>query len=509
MKRILLIFTCLILTTQFAFAEFHSLDGGVQGDPTSSSGTYLYEEMLFITGTPIKLSGTIKVPKDPTVGNTNYSLTYKYTLANSDGTVTLDRSVTYDITKNVNTSYNQTQYKAQISKITEEIDVDGVTYTLDGQLFTESLLYDNTPAVDYYAGTIYSKRNYYIDGTATDNSGKVEIETTGDTIIGYDHYWGSSDTNVLNQSIKVVKDNPNYDAEDSTSDEFITWNGQAILRLSKTERKDFEYIINAPQTMSFRSGYIKNHSEENILQYEYNLPRFDTDGLPLSRRNTGESSLRQDLILDSDSLLSPKFRDIGGHWAEETIFLLASLNIFDNDSSYFSPDTPITRIDFARAIANSLDEVGTLTRSEQIVLARDEENKRIFEDITLDNPDYSYVKFVKDKGIMAGENGYFLPDRTIRRSEAIQIMVNALGITHLAPSPPYQTGYVDDANIPTWAKDAIYMANEIGLVTGYQDGYIRPNELVTRSEAATMVYQFIEHIRNEINYDYREKIINR
>ncbi len=88
-------------------------------------------------------------------------------------------------------------------------------------------------------------------------------------------------------------------------------------------------------------------------------------------------------------------------------------------------------------------------------------------------------------------------------------MINSLGIEHLAPSPPYKTGYVDDSSIPTWAKDAIYMANEIGLVRGYQDGYVRPNELVTRAEAAVMIHKFIEHIRNEINYDYREKIINR
>jgi len=485
------------------------IDGGVQGDPTSKSGTYQYQEVLFLTGAPVVLSGTVQIPSEPDEDETSYSLTYKYTLQNSDGTTTLDRSVTYDITKNTNATFQQTQYKAKISKLSEDITIGSDTYELDGYLFTKSLLYDNTPAVDYYAGTLYNKRIYYKNGDATSNEGKLEIETIGDTLIGYDHFWGSSDTHVLKQDMNMVMDNPDYDSEDSSSNETLEWSGYVTLKLSSTDRKDFEYINNSPQTISFRSGYIKNHFEENILQYEYNLPSLNTNGVPQSGRNRGESNLREDLLVDSDSLLSPKFRDIGGHWSEETVFLLSSLNIFDNDSAYFSPDTPITRLDFARAIANSLDEVGALTRSEQIKLSRDEENLLIFQDIELTDPDYSYVKFVKDNGIMAGENGFFLPDRTLRRSEAIKIMINSLGIEHLAPSPPYKTGYVDDAKIPTWAKDAIYMANEIGLVRGYQDGYVRPNELVTRAEAAVMIHKFIEHIRNEINYDYREKIINR
>ncbi len=28
------------------------------------------------------------------------------------------------------------------------------------------------------------------NGDATTNEGKLEIETTGDTLIGYDHFWG-------------------------------------------------------------------------------------------------------------------------------------------------------------------------------------------------------------------------------------------------------------------------------------------------------------------------------
>ncbi len=125
------------------------------------SGTYQYQEVLFLTGAPVILSGTVQIPSDPDEDETDYSLTYKYTLQNADGTTTLDRSVTYDVTKTTNDTFQQTQYKAKISKLSEDITIDSDTYELDGYLFTKSLLYDNTPAVDYYAGTLYNKRIYY------------------------------------------------------------------------------------------------------------------------------------------------------------------------------------------------------------------------------------------------------------------------------------------------------------------------------------------------------------
>jgi hypothetical protein len=68
---------------------------------------------------------------------------------------------------------------------------------------------------------------------------------------------------------------------------------------------------------------------------------------------------------------------------------------------------------------------------------------------------------------------------------------------------------VDDADIPDWAMDSIYMAYEVGLVTGYSDGTIRPNNFVSRGEAAVLIESLIGHIKDDITYDYREKIINR
>lgn len=497
-----------LLATSISYGDMAGFEGGVQGDPTIKADVYNYEEFFFLTGEPVLLTGTVTVPKPPT-GKDTYTLAYKYDLSNPDADITVSRKVTVEVTNKVNSVYKQTQQKTAITQFSESISAGGNTYTLNNYVYTKSALVDNTPAVDYTSGTFYGKRTYYVNGTPLSNEGKIVVETTGDPVIGYSHYWGDSLTTVVEHRITGQLLNPDYDSEDSSSDKYLEWDGTVSLRLSRTDRRTFSKVVNSPQTFSFRSGYTKNRTLENILQYEYDLPRFDSDGLPTSRRLRDTENIRRDVMYDNESLLSPKYRDIGGHWAEEPIFLLSSLNIFANDSSYFSPDTPITRYDFARAIANSLAEVAELTPAERVRLKRDPKNVKLFEDVTVDDPEYAFVKFVKDKGIMVGENGYFLPDRTLRRSEAIQIMINALGITHLAPSPPYYIGYTDESEIPDWAKDAFYMARDIGMMTGYEDGSIRPGEMVTRAEAAVLINKFIQHIREDINYDYRERIINR
>ncbi len=508
LKRLIGCITAVILlTTSYAYADMAGFEGGVQGDPTLKSDTYNYEEFCFLTGKPVLLTGTISVPETP-VGKETYTISYKYDLVNVEEDIEVTRKITVEVTDKVNTTFKQTQRKSNITAFSESVTAGSDKYTLNSYIYTKSALVDNTPAVDYSSGTFYGKRTYYINGTPTNNEGKIVIETNGDPVIGYSHYWGDSLTTVVEHSITSQVANPDYVA-DSGSDKFLEWNGTVSLRLSRSDKRSFSKLVNSPQTFSFRNGYVKNRTLENILQYEYDLPKLDDEGVPTGKRNRATQNLRRDALMDNESLLSPKYRDIGGHWAEESIFLLASLDIFSNDSSYFSPDTPITRFDFARAIANSLSEVNELTAAERIKLKRDPNALKLFEDITVNDPEYAYVKFVKDRGIMIGENGYFLPDRTLRRSEAIQIMVNALGITHLAPSPPYRIGYRDESEIPDWSKDAIYMAKDISLVTGYEDGTIRPGEMVTRAEAATLINKFIQHIREDINYDYRERIINK
>jgi hypothetical protein len=398
----------------------------------------------------------------------------------------------------------QTTYKADIRSLDESVQVGADAYTLAGYLFDESKLIDNTPAVDYFSGTLYGKRKYFINGDQITNEGVVTVEIASDSYVGYEHLWGDSETQVLQYNIEGRI--PSAD-EDGLMD---TWTGHVSVKMSSMMHNQFKYTQTDPQNISFRGNYVKTENEENVLQYTYNLPSVDDDGTILETlRNEGEVNLKNNTLKDSTSLITSKIRDIGGHWAEDSIYLLTSLEVFSAETTFFGPDLPVNRMDFARAITKSIASVEPYTRTELIRRDRQSDRETLYLDVDSDDPNLAYLEFVKEKGLMVGEGDYFMPDRTLRRSEAITIMVNALGMTHLAPAPPYQTVFTDDAEIPNWSKDAIYVANEIGLISGYEDGSIRPNKIVSRAEAASMLETFIRHIKDNITVDYREKIINR
>jgi len=512
MKLIMVLGLATTLTTS-SFAMVASMDGSVVGDPTMTADTYEYKEVLFVTGEPIELSGTVKLPIIPTDKDT-YKASYTYELYNTEKSVTLDRTVSYDVTLEKNEAMQQTISKSEISSIKEEITVSGVDYTLGGYIFDETALIDNTPAVDYYSGSIYYKRTYYKGDDAKTNTGKVVVEATSDTVIGYKHEWGGAETQIMDYKIT-------YTPAGGAADDDKAWQGFATARMASNDRVAFEYIGNDPQNISFRGSFVKKKNQENILQYEYDLPTITGSNGDNTNRNDGELNIRRDVVLDRKNLVTPKIRDIGGHWAEDSIFLLSSLNIFREQLSYFNPDLAITRADFAVAMANAMAEVAPLTQTEQVRLYRSTAEHPYYDydpSVPMEESElnrmmatYNHVKYLQDSGVLmgVGDTNFFYAERPIKRSEAIQMMVRALGLQDLAPAPPYKTSYMDDEDIPNWAKDSIYMANEIGLVTGYADGTIRPNNFVSRGEAAVLLEDFINHIKDKITYDYREKIINK
>lgn len=485
------------------------MDGGLIGD-LMISGTHEYQELCFITGEPVILKGTVKLPTIPT-NSDKYSLKYTFSLSNTAKGITLTRDVTFDVTKTTTTGINQTAYEKKLTKYTETITTSAGEFTLGKYTFNDSRLVDNTPAVDYFSGNIISERTYYLNGDYLENQGYVTYIIDAKPIVGYEHLYGNNETLVVKQEIQSYTPNANYDPAVSGSKEFDVWTGTVDVGMSSNKTVNFLYQATDPQSISFRGNYFQVTSEENVLTYKYSLPivasgKVDTAS---TKRNTGEVNLSKDVILESKALVTPKIRDIGGHWAENEIFLLTSLQIFDVEKEYFVPSATISRLDFGKAMVVAINGALPEPTSTAIIKRRRPGVETPFLDVMVTDPDYHYIEFIKENDIMAGKNGYFKGSEPLTRAEAITIMIKALGLQYMAPAPPYDTVFTDNKSIPEWSKDYIYMANEIGLVTGTPEGYINPNNWVTKDEAAAMINNFINHLKDYITYDYREKILNR
>jgi hypothetical protein len=76
----------------------------------------------------------------------------------------------------------------------------------------------------------------------------------------------------------------------------------------------------------------------------------------------------------------------------------------------------------------------------------------------------------------------FNPNGEITRAEFATIIANALGLHWTDRSHAFQ-----DVKPGSWYEEAVQTAAAYGLITGYEDGTFRPNQLITRQEAMAII----------------------
>jgi hypothetical protein len=108
----------------------------------------------------------------------------------------------------------------------------------------------------------------------------------------------------------------------------------------------------------------------------------------------------------------------------------------------------------------------------------------LFEDVP-HNATHSAALLLAERGLMSGERmggkQYFHPDRSLTRAAFVAVLMAAADIKY---PDAESTGYTDDAEIPKGMKGAIKHAREQGWLG--TDSVFRPNEAITRAEAASI-----------------------
>lgn len=211
-----------------------------------------------------------------------------------------------------------------------------------------------------------------------------------------------------------------------------------------------------------------------------------------------------------ERLVVPKFRDVRGHWAEEYITKLYSLDIFDESPNFFTPEVAMTRVEFTKGVIRACDIRSSMEDDKKKKTSRRNEppEESPFKDVNVEDADYQYIKQGLEKSIITGiSSDLFKPSDSLTRAQAITILIRALGFANRAPNPGYYTSFSDDARIPFWAKDSIYVAQEIGILQGDSNNRANPEKIMTRAEASAMLVRFLEFLERDLQRDYRENII--
>ena len=473
---------------------------------------YEYEEYIFISGEPIQFVGTVTVTEPERGTSASITNTYRFTLKPSDSSIPgkIDRTMSYVTSFTDRPDKGQTLGKTIVSSYRETIELNGDRYVLADYFFSKSDVIDNRPASNYYLGNITGKKIYDINN----GKGRVMIDISGGNV-GYQNFWGKTETQVINYVINTERElliSGEDEEEDITQE--VAWGGSYRVQASDSTHKNLIYTESTPSLISFDGGHIRITNREMVSMYDYNVPRM-VKGNPLpSGRDRGVLQLSKKMVPELESLIVPKFRDVGGHWSEENIRRMYSLDVFDNVDEYFLPDVPMTRVEFTKGIirasnikveSNAEEEERPTRRTRY---AEPEDEKSPFNDVSSKDPDFNYVMAALDRGIIKGVSAIeFGPNNPLTRAQAVTILIRALGFESKAPTPGFRTQFSDNARIPDWAKDSVYVAKEISLVHGDSANNFNPNQVMTRAEAAAMLTRFLEFLEKDLQRDYRENII--
>lgn len=180
---------------------------------------------------------------------------------------------------------------------------------------------------------------------------------------------------------------------------------------------------------------------------------------------------------DKEEVTCITFIDTDNHWASEAIMRMASKGILQgyNDGT-FKPNNDISRGEIAAVLSRAFDFESTV-------------NKSIFKDVETGKWYVPYVQAMYEHGITTGmPDGTFGVGKSIT-NEDFAVMINrilkAKGIVLEVVRAEY-VAFKDHVQISDYAQDAIKELYQLGILSG-SAGEIKPKELVTRAQVATII----------------------
>lgn len=484
----LLLTLCILSTTVYAMPGY---EAGIKGEKTTQKNQYYYKEVVFLTGEPVVLEGTITVAEDTKGTKT----TVTYNLSNTVKNATLSRKVVFNNTSSKNELGNQTTYSTSVDpRFNETVKIGSDTFVLTEYQFSRSGISDDRTIIQYLVSNWDGRKVYNRNGS----SGQVVVEI-GSNAYRYDNFWSSTETAVISNSLTYrYKTN----ATDTNYKEAV---GTAEYAVSNSMVKDLEYVANDPRDISFQGGYVLKESQENVVSYKYEIPVM-TNWVPNGKRNSGKDSYKMTTVPTQERTFVPTIKDVSsGYWAAEDIKKVISMGIIDvADSNYFRPLGFMNRAEFAKAIAKASD----ITPDDNKTV-KSKSYDMVFSDVDKSNPYYDYIMMVTKTGIMQGTStDRFSPDEYLTKVQALTIIVRALGLEEASEESSTRTSFSDDSSIQPWAKKSVNVARRMGIVTGNQNNELEPDKVLTRAECASMLNRYIRYLQFDMRTEYREKIIN-
>lgn len=175
------------------------------------------------------------------------------------------------------------------------------------------------------------------------------------------------------------------------------------------------------------------------------------------------------------------FSDIADYlWAQEAITELAKKGVISGKAEKtYAPADNITRAEFAKILIGALNITSDGTQSD-------------FSDVPQSHWAYKYVSTAEALGIVNGiDDDYFGADITISRQDMAAMCYRALNILNAGLDITDKKEFADNSAISDYALEAVSVMGGAGIINGRGDNMFYPLDLLTRAEAAKIVYSLI------------------
>ncbi|MFC5404793.1 S-layer homology domain-containing protein [Cohnella soli] len=186
--------------------------------------------------------------------------------------------------------------------------------------------------------------------------------------------------------------------------------------------------------------------------------------------------------IDNTPVQNTPLSDIEGHWAKEPIIQALNKGIASGyPDGTFKPDRSVSRAELAVLLTNALKPSG---KGAELTF-KDKQ--------TIGSWAAKPIAYCVELGIINGySDGTFRPNKTITHAEMVTMIVRA---ADLPISDDAATGYLDDADIPKYARSYIAAAKLYGITAFITDNRFGPNAPSTRAESVTAIVNMLKAIK--------------
>lgn len=231
----------------------------------------------------------------------------------------------------------------------------------------------------------------------------------------------------------------------------------------------------------------------NVLEQNLERTETRTEILPTQREQPSTTVLPQPTPSPTTSVIpvpipprttevvkSSGFSDVpSSYWASPFIAAMVERGIMQGfPDNTFRPEEPVTRVEFADMLQRAFDRSKTRSTVD-------------FKDVPSGDNTTPAIDQAVQMEFMKGYPGQvFRPDQPISKAESLVALANGLKLTNTSTFEQVLSVYQDAEQIPRYATDEVAATTTAGIVVNHPEQRIlAPQQIITRAEAAALVYQ--------------------